>query len=65
VNGRFSFRSVRTAHPSDHTDPKQEKTVHTQAFAGGKPDTPACTTCHGKDPRAAGRTPAGKNIATQ
>ena len=24
------------------------KTLHTQAFAGGKPDTPACTTCHGK-----------------
>lgn len=38
------------------------KTLHTQNFAGGKPDTPACTTCHGKDTRAAGRTPAGKAI---
>ena len=38
------------------------QTLHTQAFASGKADTPACTTCHGKEPRAAGRTPAGKAI---
>lgn len=38
------------------------KTLHTRAFAGGKPDTPACTSCHGDDPRGAGRTPAGKTI---
>lgn len=36
--------------------------LHTQNFAGGKPDTPACTSCHGKDTRGAGRTPAGKAI---
>ena len=36
--------------------------LHTQNFTGGKPDTPSCTTCHGKDTRAAGRTPAGKPI---
>ena len=38
------------------------KTLHTQEFSGGKPDTPACTACHGKDPRSSGRTPAGKTI---
>lgn len=38
------------------------KTLHTQAFAGGKADTPACTSCHGTDPRGAGRTPTGKAI---
>lgn len=38
------------------------QTLHTQNFAGGKPDTPACTTCHGKDARGAGRTLTGKNI---
>jgi hypothetical protein len=38
------------------------QTLHSQNFAGGKPDTPACTSCHGKDPRGAGRTPSGKNI---
>ena len=38
------------------------KSFHTQSFAGGKPDTPACTSCHGKDTRGAGRTPAGKAI---
>jgi len=38
------------------------KALHTQNFAGGKPDTPACTSCHGKDPRGTGKTPAGKSI---
>lgn len=38
------------------------KTLHTQNFAGGKPETPACTSCHGNDTRAAGRNPAGKTI---
>lgn len=36
--------------------------LHTQTFAGGKPDTPDCTVCHGKDPRGPGRTPTGKAI---
>ncbi len=38
------------------------RTLHTQAFSGGKPDTPACTSCHGNDTRGAGRNPAGKTI---
>ena len=38
------------------------KTLHTQAFAGGKAVTPACTSCHGNDTRGAGRNPAGKTI---
>lgn len=38
------------------------QTLHTQNFAGGKPDTPACTSCHGKDPHGAGRTTTGKSI---
>jgi hypothetical protein len=38
------------------------KTLHTQNFSGGKPDTPACTSCHGKDTRVAGRAPSGKTI---
>jgi hypothetical protein len=38
------------------------KSLYSQSFNGGKPDTPSCTTCHGKDPRAAGRTPIGKTI---
>lgn len=28
----------------------------------GKPDTPACTTCHGTDPTRSGKTRAGKPI---
>ncbi|HRE17147.1 MAG TPA: DUF1924 domain-containing protein [Rhodocyclaceae bacterium] len=38
------------------------KTLHYQAFATGKAETPACTSCHGKEPRAVGQTPAGKAI---
>lgn len=29
---------------------------------GGKPDTPSCTSCHGKSPLAMGQTRAGKPI---
>lgn len=29
---------------------------------GGKPETPACTTCHGTDPTKGGETRAGKPI---
>ncbi|HEX6734344.1 MAG TPA: DUF1924 domain-containing protein [Azonexus sp.] len=38
------------------------RTLHTHSFILGKPDTPACTACHGQDPRGAGKTPAGKAI---
>lgn len=38
------------------------KTLYTQKFSGGKPDTPACTACHGENPRGAGRTLTGKDI---
>ncbi len=36
--------------------------LHITKFAGGKPETPACTSCHADSPRSAGRTPAGKSI---
>lgn len=38
------------------------QTLHTQSFSGGKPDTPSCTTCHGKDARGTGQTLTGKTI---
>lgn len=38
------------------------KTLHAQQFSGGKPDTPSCTSCHGTDPRAPGRSLTGKVI---
>ena len=36
--------------------------LHFTKFATGKPETPACTSCHGDSPRSAGRTPAGKAV---
>lgn len=35
---------------------------HQKKFAGGKADSPACTSCHADDPRSAGRSSAGKTI---
>ncbi len=38
------------------------KALYLQTFTGGKPATPSCTSCHGKDPRASGQTLTGKSI---
>lgn len=38
------------------------KTLYAKTFSGGKPDTPSCTSCHGDDPRAPGRSRTGKTI---
>lgn len=35
---------------------------YAKKFAGGKPDTPACTSCHSNSPREPGRTLTGKTI---
>lgn len=42
--------------------PERGKAFFEGTHTGGKPDTPSCTTCHGKDPRASGQTRAGKVI---
>lgn len=56
-------KSAKVANPAfSGFSAERGKTLHTQAFNGGKPDTPACTTCHGKDTRAGGRTLSGKSI---
>ena len=36
--------------------------LHVTRFSGGKAETPSCTSCHGDNPRSAGRTPVGKAI---
>ena len=38
------------------------KAFFVASHSGGKPDTPSCTTCHTKDPRASGQTRVGKAI---
>ncbi|SIO53238.1 protein of unknown function [Rhodovulum sp. ES.010] len=43
-------------------DPSAGKAFFMAQHAGGKPETPACTTCHTKDPRAAGQARTGKTI---
>ncbi|MCK9259382.1 MAG: DUF1924 domain-containing protein [Azoarcus sp.] len=36
--------------------------LYRDRHAGGKPDTPACASCHANDPRKPGQTPTGKSI---
>ena len=36
--------------------------LYFERHTGGKPDTPACSTCHAADPRKPGLTPTGKRI---
>ncbi|HNO64384.1 MAG TPA: DUF1924 domain-containing protein, partial [Thauera aminoaromatica] len=36
--------------------------LHRTRHGLGKPDTPACTSCHGENARAAGQTRTGKAI---
>lgn len=36
--------------------------LHRQQFDSGKPETPACTSCHGTEPERPGKTLAGKAI---
>jgi len=56
-------KGARAANPAfSGFSAERGKTLHTQAFSGGKADTPSCTTCHGKDTRGAGRTLTGKAI---
>jgi len=38
------------------------RTLFLSSPATGKPETPSCTSCHGKDPSAGGQTRAGKAI---
>jgi mono/diheme cytochrome c family protein len=38
------------------------KALFLASSAGGKPDTPSCTSCHTNDPTQPGRTRAGKPI---
>jgi cytochrome c553 len=42
--------------------PARGEKLHNTQFSTGKPETPSCTTCHGANPRLAGRTPSGKLI---
>jgi hypothetical protein len=41
---------------------RSPEALYRDRHAGGKPDTPACTSCHAKDPRTPGQTPTGKAI---
>lgn len=44
-------------------DAARGKVLFESQHTGGKPDTPACTSCHDANPTKAGQTRAGKVIA--
>lgn len=43
-------------------DPAGGRSLFLATHAGGKPDTPSCTTCHTDDPRATGALRTGKAV---
>lgn len=43
-------------------DAGRGKTLFNSQHVGGKPETPACVSCHDVDPRKSGQTRAGKAI---
>ncbi|HLU77701.1 MAG TPA: DUF1924 domain-containing protein [Burkholderiales bacterium] len=56
-------REAKAAEPAfDNFSAARGETLHRTPFARGKPDTLACTSCHEKDARVAGRTRTGKAI---
>ena len=55
--------AARTASPNfSGFSTARGETLYRTRFASGKPETPACTSCHADNPRQAGRTPVGKAI---
>lgn len=60
--GQYAL-SAKAASPafSGFSAARGEK-LHVTKFAGGKAETPSCTSCHADSPRSVGRTPAGKSI---
>lgn len=43
--------------------PARGEAFYRARTAGGQPDTPSCTACHGESPLSPGRSRAGKEIA--
>ncbi len=48
--------------PPEGFSAERGRAFYLARHAGGKPETPSCTTCHTESPRNAGRTRAGKVI---
>lgn len=59
---RYAAQAQHSGSGFSGFSPERGQVLHTRKFGGGKPDTPACTSCHGPDPRQPGQTPAGKPI---
>ena len=56
-------QQAKAADPAfDVFSPDRGKTFWMATQTGGKPETPSCTTCHTKNPKAPGQTRAGKDI---
>ena len=62
-NSQAEADAARAADPAFNAfSATRGEALHRTRFAGGKPDTPACTSCHGDDARQAGKTKTGKLI---
>lgn len=59
---RENIIAAFTAQGAGAPNPANGEKMFNTNYATGKPDTPGCTTCHGKDPRRGGETRTGKPI---
>jgi len=62
ILARYAAEAQRSATAFSGFSAERGRALYTTRFGSGKPATPACTSCHGPDPRRPGQTPAGKPI---
>jgi len=60
--GQYALSARATSPAFSGFSAARGEKLHVTKFAGGKAETPACTSCHADNPRSVGRTPAGKSI---
>ncbi|MCW8916672.1 MAG: DUF1924 domain-containing protein [Magnetovibrio sp.] len=63
ADSRADIINYFAAQATGPANPAKGAKLYSQAFNNGKPDTPSCTTCHGKTPKQEGQTRTGKTIA--
>ena len=60
--GQYAIAAKASSASFSGFSAERGKKLHVTKFAGGKAETPSCTSCHADNPHSAGRTPAGKSI---
>ena len=62
ILARYAEQAQRLIPAFSGFSAERGQAFYNRSFAGGKAETPACTSCHGTDPRHSGQTLSGKAI---